>query len=234
VAKLDLRDVAPFALMNISLGDLGAEAPVLQWLGKMLRPGDVFWDVGASVGAVSAYFAHPKHKLARIDAFEPNPSPYQTLRSLFSNNPLVKTHPFGMGDTDGSPTMSLSEGCSNLSSLATDFQQGLGVQVQIRRGDTLRRELALPPPNVLKIDVEGFEPQVFAGLSETIAESRPFMIFEHSHLSDEQVSKLTLPNYHLYFILPQGGLTMDPLKRTESVDAIFFPAEKPRALLGQS
>ena len=35
------------------------------------------------------------------------------------------------------------------------------------------------------------------GVSETIAESRPFMIFEHSHLSDEQVSKLTLPNYHL-------------------------------------
>jgi FkbM family methyltransferase len=37
------------------------------------------------------------------------------------------------------------------------------------------RELRLPAPQVIKIDVEGFEPSVFAGLTETIAEHRPIL-----------------------------------------------------------
>jgi FkbM family methyltransferase len=225
VALLDFREVAAFGIVNLVLGDLDTDANMHRCLEEALQPGDVFWDVGANVGFVSAHFAHPRFQLSSLHAFEPNPTPLKSLQSLFSANARCFVHPVGLGDKDQTITMSLSSAGSLVGSMAKDFHEGRQIQVQVRRGDAIRQELQLPAPDVMKIDVEGFEPAVFAGLAETIAEHRPIIVFEHIFLSDDQIRQLVPKGYQLYFIQEDGTIDTDVALRHKGHDVIVVPAE---------
>jgi FkbM family methyltransferase len=226
VALLDFRQVEAFGMLNLMLGDLVNNANLYRCLETALQPGDVFWDVGANIGTVSGYFAHPRFKLSSLHAFEPNPQPLRSLQSLFSGNPRCIVHPFGLGDKDQTLTLNLSSVGSSVGSIERDFHEGKQIQIRVRRGDAVRKELRLPAPSVMKIDVEGFEPHVFAGLAETIAESRPIIVFEHLFLSDEQIKDLTPKDYALFFIQDDGSIDTDFSKRSNGHDLIIVPAEK--------
>jgi FkbM family methyltransferase len=226
VALLDFRDVESFEMINLLLGELGNKEHMFRCLEEALQPGDVLWDVGANVGAVSGHFAHPRFQLSSLHAFEPNPGPLKTLQSLFPANSRCVVHPFGLGDKDQRITMSLSSVGSSVGSMSRDFHEGRQIQVQVRRGDTARRELGLPAPHVVKIDVEGFEASVFAGLTETIAEHRPIIVFEHIFLSDEQIRKLMPKDYQLFFIQDDGSISTDFSERRKGHDALVVPSEK--------
>jgi hypothetical protein len=90
----------------------------------------------------------------------------------------------------------------------------------------MRRELKLPAPQVIKIDVEGFEPSALAGLMETISEHRPILVFEHIFLSDEQIKGLIPKEYLLYFLQDDGSIATDFSERRGGHDALALPAEK--------
>jgi FkbM family methyltransferase len=227
VALLDFRDTGAYSLVNLfSLGEVGSSTNLYRRLEQALQPGDVFWDVGANVGAVSGHFAHPRFKLSSLHAFEPNPSPLKTLQSMLTANARCVVHPFGLGDHDQMIAMNLSSDGSLVGSMARDFHQGRQIQVQVRRGDAAMSDLRLPAPNVIKIDVEGFEPSVFAGLRETIARHRPILAFEHIYLSDEQIQEMAPRDYLLYFIQNDGSMETDISRRSHGFDAMFVPAEK--------
>jgi FkbM family methyltransferase len=226
VALLDFRDVEAFGMVNLLLRDLGNNANLYRCLEAALQSGDVFWDVGANVGTVSGYFAHPRFKLSSLHAFEPNPGPLKTLQSLLSGNSRCLVHPFGLGDKDQMINLSISSAGSSVGSMARDFHEGKQIQVQVRSGDVVRRELQLPAPQVMKIDVEGFEPNVFAGLSETISQHRPIIVFEHLFLTDKQINELMPKDYLLYFIQDDGSIATDYSVRRQGHDAIIVPVEK--------
>ena len=64
--------------------------------------------------------------------------------------------------------------------------------VEIVHGDRFFREHGLPPATFIKIDVEGFEPQVFVGLKEVFRRDRPVVLAEtlivppkHGHIIRE-------------------------------------------------
>lgn len=226
VALLDFREVEAFGMVNLLLGDLQKDANLFRCLEMALQPGDVFWDVGANIGTVSGYFAHPRFKLSSLHAFEPNPAPLKTLQSLFSTHSRCVVHPFGLGDQDRMMTMNLSVAGSCEASMARDFHEGKQIQVQVRRGDAMRRELQLPAPHVIKIDVEGFEPSALAGLAETMAGHRPILCFEHIFLSDEQIREMMPKDYLLYFIQDDGSISSDFSARRHGHDALAVPPEK--------
>lgn len=226
-AVLDFRDGAAFFIMNATLGDLNDNTVLMRCLEMVLCPGDVLWDVGANVGLVSGHFAHPRYQLSSLHAFEPNPGPRKTLASLLGKSPKVTIHPFGLAEKDQMITMSLSPvGSSGVGTMreATGWEEK--IQVRTRAGDVVRRELQLPAPDVIKIDVEGFEPNVFAGLVQTITEKRPIIVFEHSHLTDEQVEELILPGYLRYFLLYDGTASPAVESRWKGADVILIPTEK--------
>jgi hypothetical protein len=90
----------------------------------------------------------------------------------------------------------------------------------------MRRELQLPAPHVIKIDVEGFEPSALAGLAETMAGHRPILCFEHIFLSDEQIREMMPKDYLLYFIQDDGSISSDFSARRHGHDALAVPPEK--------
>ncbi len=222
-ACLDLRDMAAFALLNYSLGETDNHAVLVEAMARHLPVGGVLWDIGANVGLISAHFARASRNLSAIHAFEPVPGPLRTLQSLFEGHPIVRVHPLGLGAKNERVTIQYCPHSSSLNSVGRALPGAVPVEIETRRGDDLCAELNLPAPHVIKVDVEGFEPEVFAGLEKTIATTKPAIFYEHIMLTDEQVRALVPPGYSLRFLLEDGRLVEEFTLRMQGHNAVLLP-----------
>ncbi len=95
-----------------------------------------------------------------------------------------------VGDVDGTAALLVARhpgGSTIEPSTSVDAQRTVFVdQVTI---DTLVTSGRLPPPNVVKIDVEGAEPAVLRGMSETLRAHRPRLIVELDAADDVQLDQ---------------------------------------------
>jgi FkbM family methyltransferase len=234
-AILDFRDEAAFGMLNVLLGDLGQDRQLIGRMEGLLRPGDVLWDVGANIGYLTMHFARRFPELSSIQAFEPNPAALKTLQGLFIEYPRVQVHPVGLGASDEVLELQALPNSTSWGTVTGKLQGGTRTKVPIRRGDDYRRQCGLALPNVMKIDVEGFEPNVLAGLRETISEARPAIVLEHIWLSDEQLRQLCPPGYAFYFIMEDGSLSQDFAQRMQGYNVIIIdPADSRASRLRES
>jgi FkbM family methyltransferase len=232
---IDLRQSGAYnLLLRFKLGDLGTDIGLYRAMESFLPPGSTLWDVGAFAGYISAHFAHPRFQLASIEAFEPNPATLGSLRKLFANRSVVRIHPFALGNAEQSMNLSVDPRATSMASLVRHEGAPQKVTIQVRRGDTVRKELNLPMPDVIKIDVEGFEAEVIAGLAETIASKQPVIFFEHVFLSDEQIRKLVPGGYRLCFIGDDGSVFEDFSLRRRGHDAFLVPKDQDPARVNRA
>ena len=223
-AMLDFNDDGSFGFLNYLMGGYGADQRLLEEMERALPEGSVLWDVGANLGFITTYFARRKPALRAIHAFEPNPGPLRTLQSLYAGHSTVSVHPIGLGATDENATMHVTAAGSAYGSVVrTDLQNSHTIPIPIRRGDNYAAERKLEQPDAIKIDVEGFEPKVLAGLSRIIDKKRPIIFFEHIFLKDEDIRALIPAGYRLDFILEDGSLTGDFAERMQGYNAILSP-----------
>ena len=130
-----------------------------------LRPGDCVWDVGANVGYYTKLFSTLVTDMGRVVAFEPSPVNFAALRGNCAEIKHVELHNLGLGDEN--ENLFLEQGEDPLgatSRLVSSANPVNAVSVPVRLGDDLIRERAVPAPNAIKIDVEGFELEVLTGL----------------------------------------------------------------------
>ncbi|HUA38931.1 MAG TPA: FkbM family methyltransferase [Candidatus Sulfopaludibacter sp.] len=129
-----------------------------------LRPGMMFMDIGANIGAFTVLAAGVAG--ARAKAFEPSPLTYEILARNLSLNDLqgrAQAIPAAVGRNIGEIQFSVDLGTEN-HVVANNSKQNS----QRVRMTTLDHETAEDPPELLKVDVEGFEPEVFAGGTDTL------------------------------------------------------------------
>jgi FkbM family methyltransferase len=129
-----------------------------------LQPDDLFADVGANIGAFTILAAGVA--MARVVAFEASPDTYAMLLSNIRLNDFqnrIKAIHAAAGRTEGTAQFSVGLGTEN--GVATDATAGNSVSVRMT---TLDKELDGNPPDLLKVDVEGFETEVFAGAAKTL------------------------------------------------------------------
>jgi FkbM family methyltransferase len=225
-AMLDFRDGAAYGMVNVTLGELGNDSALLRAFACFTNAGENVWDVGANVGYLTLSLVRPPFQFSHIAAFEPNPAALKTLASLFAEHPRVSVHAVGLGAEHGSLELQISPEGSPLGSLVRQLPGATRVSVPIRRGDDYAREKNLPVPHLIKIDVEGFEPQVLAGLSETIARNRPIIVIEHIWLDETQIRSLVPSGYQILFLLDDGTATRDFARRHLGANAALIPNEK--------
>ncbi len=151
------------------------EEEELEIIRRWFRPGSVFCDIGANIGNHSL-FALKFLRAAQSILFEPNPAAIAILRSNLELNGLTQRADFtniGFGLSDAA--------ASGLAISAPGRNMGAGKLVE---GDgtlqTLRGDDALTGRQVdfIKIDVEGMELRVLAGLKETLTRCRPLIFVE--------------------------------------------------------
>src|SRR5262249_39850053 len=65
--------------MGVRLVSAEKEPFTVEWIEQSIKPGDVFYDIGANVGAYSLIAAKNTRNRARVFAFEPSPASYVDL-----------------------------------------------------------------------------------------------------------------------------------------------------------
>ena len=161
---------------SLALAGEFARAEV-EFLGEQLPEDGVMYDVGANLGTVSIPIARHRPK-AQLFAFEAQPGIHHLLRRNIGLNGLVNVQTFhgALGESDGVidfPAPPLTS-VGNFGGIGRDAKvQHMG-KVTMRRLDSLD----LPPPNLVKIDVEGFDLEVVQGGLELVRKHRPVLFYE--------------------------------------------------------
>jgi FkbM family methyltransferase len=140
----------------------------------------VVYDLGANEGVWSLAFAEAYNNI-HVHAFEPLPDVYSTLVKRVGSHARIATHNIGFGSSKGTVQMyqdkfSPASSLLKMTSRSVDEYPQAGeqhlVQVQIERMDEYVATMHLPIPDLLKIDVQGYEDEVIAGGKEVIRQSR--------------------------------------------------------------
>jgi FkbM family methyltransferase len=149
---------------------------------QFVRPGDLVFDIGAHAGNHVRAFSALR---CRVVAIEPQPDFARLLRMLFARRPGVRIIEAGAGRAGGRGQLSVSERTPTVTSLAEgwrdrragdpdfkDVRWNRTVEIDVTTLDALIEQHGTPA--FIKIDVEGSEPDVLAGLTRSV----PAIAFE--------------------------------------------------------
>jgi FkbM family methyltransferase len=174
--------VEPLSLLIRNISGFGTlQSSIIDFFDDVVSPGllgpaPLIVDVGANVGqfANAAKLFFPE---ARVVSFEPDPETYADLQINTHGSRNVELHNIGLGDRDEVLRFHRHElsVMSSFSAQTDDMAHHRGsTELPVRRLDAV-----LGPdvrPDLLKIDVEGFERQVLQGAWETVTRSRYVLI----------------------------------------------------------
>ena len=140
-------------------------------LEQSVRASDVVWDVGANVGLYSSKFSGLVGATGKVIAFEPSPANRAILQANVSALRNVVVQPLALGRSAGDVKFSQGEDSLGATSRVVDSADAIGGLINIRMdsGDSLVASGDVPSPTVLKIDTEGFELDVIAGLRHCLS-----------------------------------------------------------------
>jgi len=160
-----------------------AQSPEERLLAQQRLGGKVVYDIGAFTGAYALFFSRQVGIAGRVVAFEPQPASFAILLRNLECNHITNVLPLRLalgGRSDVRPLFMLP-GMPTTASLAPDARTPLRRAVglaQVARLDDLIGGLALPPPDFIKLDVEGLELEVLGAASSTLAAHRPLLLVE--------------------------------------------------------
>lgn len=138
------------------------EAAMVEDMLAEARPDDVLWDVGAYVGFHAALVGQ---HVAETVAFEPVPGVAEELAANLRRNDVdatVRMH--ALSDDDGDVALP--------SSVSPRIPDGETLTRPVHTGDGLVAADEAPAPSMVKVDVEGAEADVLAGMSDALADCR--------------------------------------------------------------
>lgn len=158
------------------------EQPVQEALRHLLKPGDVFYDIGANIGFLTVIGARLVGVQGRVYAFEPVPQNLDILSHNLDLNHFqqVTVVPKAISSASGNGELLLSThpGGSALTSGDVPVDMKGSMPIELASIDDLIFESDFRPPTVIKIDVEGAEAEVLAGLVRTLQQYHPTLVYE--------------------------------------------------------
>ena len=140
-----------------------------QWVRDILKPGNTFLDVGANVGHYTTLAASLVGSKGRVVAFEPSPYAYKKLKTVLENNKIAQVNIFQCAAGDKNEYLDLylpSEDYLHSPSLVPSNSSYIPVKVEVCRLDSHPSLVSTTIIDLMKIDVEGFEPNVLRGMQK--------------------------------------------------------------------
>jgi FkbM family methyltransferase len=158
------------------------ELPLQQALSDCLRPGDVFYDVGANVGFFSVIAARLVGPAGKVYSFEPVPENAAfVLRNAHLNQMShidLRQVAIASQCGQGGLTLAAYSGGAALTSVTRPPDATETIAVETTTIDYLVFSENLRAPATVKIDVEGAEMEVLRGMTRTMSEVRPVIVYE--------------------------------------------------------
>jgi len=153
-------------------------------ISRTLKSGMICLDIGANIG----YYVLLEKKLVgkegKIIAIEPSPINFQYLKNNvgFQDSSNVELFNFAAGDQNGNINFLIYENAANSCMVIPDGEEskwpGKVIKVPVRRIDSLLDEIGINKIDFVRMDVEGYEFNIFEGMQNTIRNSRPIIQIE--------------------------------------------------------
>jgi FkbM family methyltransferase len=193
------------------VGDLDRK---ITWIcEQVVRPGDTVLDIGANIGMVTLWLSTLVGKSGKVHAFEPNPELQKILAEMLNYNQVsnVRLHPVALGAEQSSLELRIPKVNAGAASLIRnrDLMDCDAVTVPVRTLSEIVNEEGIKSIRLIKIDVEGFEPEVFKGGQEVLSKIRPeAILFElneklEGSVRDQPVIKLLSDFGYGFFSVPR-------------------------------
>jgi FkbM family methyltransferase len=173
--RLDLREGIQRSLF------LGVYEPIeTEWFKECVGPGDTFVDVGANFGHYTFLGASRVGPTGKVFSFEPSPHASKVIEAAISdsgisNVVLVKS---AVGKTAGSVSLYLPN-TPDLHSPSILFSDTnfIPIQIQVVSLDTFEAFESIRNIKLVKMDVEGYEPDVLKGMEKLIGAGKVENVF---------------------------------------------------------
>ena len=158
------------------------------------------WDVGANIGmtalALSQICPH-----GQSAAIEPVPRTFQFLQRNVANadSGNIKIFNFALGSRDEIALMQGHPSNFACSFIADNYRipdsDHFAHEVTIKRLDEIFCDLSLDRLDFMKVDVEGFELEVFEGAQKTLTAYRPIVFLEMNHWCLNIYRRISIPEF---------------------------------------
>jgi len=166
-----------------------------------VKKGDVVVDVGANIGLFSLILSDLVDETGKVYSFEPIPLLHKKLNNNIILNGMlnITTIETGIGDEESEIEIFLNPEQSGLSSAVA--KPGSNYVSQKIKLNTLDKYFMAREEKIsfIKIDTEGYEPQVLRGAKEIINRDKPIIYIElggdHQQTSAESLKILEELNY---------------------------------------
>lgn len=143
-------------------------------------PGGIFVDVGANIGVYPIIFAN---RFKSVIALEANPIVFRILEANMASKEIANVSCINLGASNEKRSAmlyvrrngDLSGGRLNDPGMPS---ARVAMQVQLDTLDNILQREEMETVSLLKIDVEGHEPDVLMGASRTLDRSSPVVLFE--------------------------------------------------------
>jgi FkbM family methyltransferase len=156
-------------------GDLDRK---ITWIcSQIVKPGDTVLDIGANIGIVTLCLSNLVGPSGTVCAFEPNPDLQKVLEETFTYNRIsnVRLYKCALGSETTELELRIPRNNTGAATLVNDRSlSDCDVwQVPVRRLTDVIAEQGFSSIRLIKIDVEGFEAQVFEGGRDVLSRIRP-------------------------------------------------------------
>lgn len=192
-----LRDL--YRSLDVYYGDAPRDAAMDALYGRFLKAGDLAFDIGSHVGDRVGSF---RRLGARCVALEPQPLCASIIRTLYGGDSGVTLLESACGPKTGTLTLHINSANPTVTTASPEFVAAAD-GARGWESQTWDREITVPvttldaliaehgAPRFVKIDVEGFEADVLAGLSQPL----PLLSFEFTTIqrdvADRCITMLT-------------------------------------------
>ena len=188
---------------NVRLHSCKKEPETIEWIESFVKEGDVFYDIGANVGAYSLVASKVTKGQAKVYAFEPGfPTFAQLCRNIMINQceeslialPIALSDRTELNGFNYSALEGLRSGGAlhsvgeSIDQDGKPFTPAWRQTILCYRLDDLIETMRLPFPNHMKVDVDGHELAILRGAEKTLSNSclRSLLIEINEQLSSAE------------------------------------------------
>jgi FkbM family methyltransferase len=181
------------------IGDV-FEPDNVAYLKVLCDPDSRVLDAGANIGMTALALSQicPRGQIAAI---EPLPRTFRYLQRNVAEAGAsnLKIFNFALGSSEGSVLMQGHPSNFACSFIADNYrisaEDHFSQNVPVRRLDNVFSELSLDRLDFMKVDVEGFELEVFAGAKEILNTYQPIVFLEMNHWCLNIFRRLSIPEF---------------------------------------
>jgi len=155
-------------------------------LSRELKTDMVCVDVGSNIGYYAILESKLVGKNGKVISIEPSPPNFKMLQKnvKLQNSSNIETYNFACGDYDGTVKFSVSNRSNWSRVVSENKSKSINVEdltiidVPIKKLDTFLTEIPDTKIDMIRMDIEGYEHQALSGMTKTIENHKPLLIFE--------------------------------------------------------